>query len=264
MINSQQYYTIREAADLLNVHWQTIRNNIKSGNLNAIKIGKTVRIPAQSLSDLQNISVSQTPRKNEIELRYWIKDGFDVEQRLREIGCKLTNHSHVIDHYYCERRIKNLEEKNAFYENSSGYAIRIRQIDNDYTGKLMQTMEVKKLAGPTYKDHSNCIEAEIDISSFDDTERLILMLDQKKFCVVDKERFVYRLVDVKFCIDSIKDFGTGLEIEKMSTKEAGIIKKELSKLAKLIGLKHLKEADKSLTYEIIRDRSNFRVQGRLP
>lgn len=255
MTNSQQYYTIREAADILKVHWQTIRNNIKNGKLNAIKIGKTVRIPAKSLSDLQTPSVKE--RKNEIELRFWVKEGVDIEEKLRKMGCKLTNHSHIIDHYYCPRIVSNLTEKDITFESASGYALRIRQIDNDYTGKLMQTLEVKKLAGPTYKDHSNCIEAEIDINNFEDSERLILLLDQKKFCTVDKERFVYRLGDVKYCVDRINGYRTGLEIEKMSNKDAEAVKKELWELAKLVGLENIQKVEKSLTYQVLIDKAIY-------
>jgi len=257
MTTSQQYYTILETAKLLNVHWQTVRNNIKNGKLKAIKIGKTVRIPAQSLVDLQILPLNKNLRKNEIEIRFWIKENFDIETRLRKMGCKLTNHSHVIDHYYCDNSINSLKEKDVYFESSSGYGLRIRQIDNDYSGKLIQSMEVKKLAGPTFKDHTNCIEAEIDINNFEETERLILMLDQKKFIIVDKERFVYRLGDIKFCIDSIKDFGTGLEIEKMSNDNPESVKKELWKLAKLIGKNNIREANKSLTYEVLKSKAVF-------
>ena len=256
MISDKPYYTIREAAKILNVHWQTIRNNIRTGKLSAIKIGRTVRIPSQALVDLQ-IFPQAKEIKNEIEIRFWINDDFDIESCLRKIGGKLTNHSHIIDHYYCDRHITNLEEKDVYFESSSGYGLRIRQIDNDYSGKMIQSLEAKKLAGPTFKDHANCMEAEIDINSFEDTERLILRLDQKKFVVIDKERFVYRLDDVKFCIDRIKDFGTGLEIEKMSNEDPEIIKGELWKYAKLIGLNNIREANKSLTYEVLKVKSVF-------
>lgn len=46
---SKEFYTIEEAAELLKVHSNTIRNNIKNGNLKAFKIGLQWRIPRREL-----------------------------------------------------------------------------------------------------------------------------------------------------------------------------------------------------------------------
>lgn len=46
---SKEFYTIEEAAELLKVHSNTIRNNIKNGNLKALKIGLQWRIPRREL-----------------------------------------------------------------------------------------------------------------------------------------------------------------------------------------------------------------------
>lgn len=45
--------TIHEAADLFGVHWQTVRNWIKSGEIKAIKIGRSVRIPDEEIERLK-------------------------------------------------------------------------------------------------------------------------------------------------------------------------------------------------------------------
>lgn len=42
--------TIREAADFLNVHYQTIRNWMQRGEITFIKHGQTVRIPVSALA----------------------------------------------------------------------------------------------------------------------------------------------------------------------------------------------------------------------
>lgn len=44
-MGSDEFYTVEQLSDLLKVHWQTILNYIKSGKLNAVKLGKGYRIP---------------------------------------------------------------------------------------------------------------------------------------------------------------------------------------------------------------------------
>lgn len=41
--------TIKETAKIFGVHWQTIRNWIKSGQMEAVKIGRTIRIQDEEI-----------------------------------------------------------------------------------------------------------------------------------------------------------------------------------------------------------------------
>ena len=43
------YYSVDEAAEVLGVHRNTIKNRIKDGGLQAIKIGRQWRIPKEAL-----------------------------------------------------------------------------------------------------------------------------------------------------------------------------------------------------------------------
>ena len=43
-MNNNEFYTVEQVAELLQVHWQTILNYIKNGRLKAIKLGKGYRI----------------------------------------------------------------------------------------------------------------------------------------------------------------------------------------------------------------------------
>ena len=51
------YYTIKEAAEIINVHENTIRNWIESGTLQAIHIGDIWRIPKESLPKVKPTEV---------------------------------------------------------------------------------------------------------------------------------------------------------------------------------------------------------------
>jgi excisionase family DNA binding protein len=49
-----QYYTVEQVASLLQVHWQSILNYIKRGDLEAIKIGRGYRISQEALEAFLN------------------------------------------------------------------------------------------------------------------------------------------------------------------------------------------------------------------
>ena len=44
----KDYYTVEDLAEKLQVHWQTILNHIRSGDLEAMKLGKGYRISQTS------------------------------------------------------------------------------------------------------------------------------------------------------------------------------------------------------------------------
>jgi len=44
----KDYYTVEDLAEKLQVHWQTILNYIRSGDLEAMKLGKGYRISQTS------------------------------------------------------------------------------------------------------------------------------------------------------------------------------------------------------------------------
>lgn len=46
--------TIKETADIFNVHWQTVRNMIKRGELKSVKIGNGVRISEEEIERVRN------------------------------------------------------------------------------------------------------------------------------------------------------------------------------------------------------------------
>jgi excisionase family DNA binding protein len=46
-----KFYTVQEVADLLKVHWQSVLNYIKKGDLEALKLSKGYRISQQALDN---------------------------------------------------------------------------------------------------------------------------------------------------------------------------------------------------------------------
>lgn len=48
-MNNNEFLTVGQVAELLQVHWQTVLNYIKARKLKALKLGKGYRIPKQAL-----------------------------------------------------------------------------------------------------------------------------------------------------------------------------------------------------------------------
>ena len=48
-MNNNEFLTVEQVAELLQVHWQTVLNYIKNGKLEAIKLGKGYRISQNAL-----------------------------------------------------------------------------------------------------------------------------------------------------------------------------------------------------------------------
>jgi predicted adenylyl cyclase CyaB len=251
---SDNLLTVKEAASLLKVHWQTIRNYIKEGKIKAHKVGRNIRIRESELNKL--IGQNDNSPLQEVEIRFATKNRKKIEEKLLNMNAKIIYHGHIIDHWYAPTNIKNMSQKNTFYENDKGYGIRIREQDNGYTGKIATSLEVKKLAYPP--DHSICLEEEIDVPDYETTHNFLKLINQKEFTTLDKDRLIYKYKNFKIVIDDIKNFLTGVEIEVMTNNSTNKLIGEMKKLAEKIGLDTDKEiTDKSVTFLYMQRFANF-------
>lgn len=254
MINSDTLLTIHEAANILKVHWQSVRRYIKDKRLNSFKVGRSIRI---SSNDLQAfINSTKNNRKVEIEIRFALKDTRRIERRLMELGANIIYHAHVIDHWYVPKSIRSMQQKNEWFDTALGYGLRIREQDNGYTGKITTSLEVKRLLEP-YK-HETCIEQEISVNNYKETHDLLKLADFKEFTTLDKERLIFQYLDCKVVIDKIKDFDQAVEIEKVTDEDNSKTIKRLRYIAKRIGLDIKNEiTNKSVTYMYMKKHSRF-------
>lgn len=55
-MDNNSFYTVEQVAVMLQVHWQTILNYIKSGKIEAVKLGKGYRIPKECLANFIKIN----------------------------------------------------------------------------------------------------------------------------------------------------------------------------------------------------------------
>ena len=50
-MKTKEYYTVAEVSERLQVHWQSVLNFIKRGELEALKLGRGYRISEQAIQD---------------------------------------------------------------------------------------------------------------------------------------------------------------------------------------------------------------------
>ena len=247
--------TVKEAAEYLKVHWQTVRNYIRSGKLKAVRAGRRIRIRESDVEAMLENGPAEKP-KLEIEIRFLTPNRIKIEEKLLKTGAKVMYHGHVIDHYFAPETFKSIEDNNEAYGSGKGFGLRIREQDNGYTGRVTTTLENKKLAVPYH--HDTCIETEIAVENYEETRRLLSTLNMKEFATLDKDRLVYKLGEIKVVIDVIKGFKTGIEIELVTDEMRETVLPRLKKLAGEIGLDVNKElVEKSVTYLYMQDYARF-------
>jgi excisionase family DNA binding protein len=49
MFDNNEFLTVTQVSEILQVHWQTILNYIKTGKIDAVRLGKGYRISRKSL-----------------------------------------------------------------------------------------------------------------------------------------------------------------------------------------------------------------------
>ena len=242
---SDNLYTIKEAAEYLKIHWQTVRSYIRSGKLKSFRVGKNIRIRESDLQKL--VSHKKQDKTCEVEIRFVSDKRKQIEEKLIRMGAKLIYHAHVIDHWFCPKNIKNIKQKNEEFESGRGFGLRIREQDNGYTGKIATTIETKRLLIPY--QHEVCIEGEITVENYEEAKKFLNLIDLKEFAVVDKDRVVYKYKDMKIVFDDIKNFKTAVEIEVKTDKNQKETLKSMKAFAERLGLDLKKEiTNKSATF----------------
>ncbi len=255
-MNDKKYLTIKEAADYLGLHWQTIRNYLHQDKLPYLKIGRTYRIDVDDLEKLKDKPQKQ-PDKIEIERRFWIDNRDETETRLREKGARLANHVHVVDHWFVPYHIKNLKDNLEFIEGSRGFTLRVRETKDFYSERTITTVEVKKILGEA--DHGYCFEEEMLVQEYAEARNLLEVLNFKEVLIIDKERIVYSLPPFKIALDTIVDLGVGIELEHTEATESAQAEQEILEFVAELDIPKESMVEKSLTYFAMRDLADFTV-----
>lgn len=179
----------------------------------------------------------------EIEVRILLQNKELIKKKLEKQGAKIIYSSHLRDYWYCPVKVKNWQGAEI---EKTGFALRIRETVDRYTDKSSASLDCKTLCDG--KTHALCNEYEIDLTDLEQARKILESIGLKEFLLVDKERIIYELDDIKYCFDDIKGVGEGLEIEMMTTGDVNKAHKRLTKVALDLGIKPEEILEKSLTH----------------
>lgn len=246
--------SIHQAADILGVHWQTVRNYIEQNKLPSHKIGKLIRIQRTDLDKFIN-GIETLTEQIEIEQRYLIKSRKDLEKKLLDFGAIISYQAHVIDHWFLPINIKTREQHDEWFDKGRGCGIRIREQDNGYTGNIITSLETKRLTKSM--NHNTFLEGAVTIESYEKTKAVLEMMDLREFLTIDKNRVMYKYKSFKICFDDIKNFGTGVEIEAsgFATREKAL--KAIDAIANKLGFNKTDTLEKSMTVLAMQQLAKF-------
>jgi predicted adenylyl cyclase CyaB len=245
--------TIKEAADYLDVHWQTIRSYISKGKIKANKIGRAYRIKEEELKKLLE---DKAPEEKEYEIRYLLSDKAAFEQTIRDKGAELKGYSHLIDYWFVPNFIKNNKQKQEFFESAKGYVLRIRETEDSYSDDVDFKLEVKKLVEPN--KYEACLEGSLEIEDYESTRNFLRLANHKQIIKIDKIRTVYFLNKVKISIDEIVDYKTAVELEKVSTKNEEDVLPLLRSMASELGLHNEADiTDRSIVHQAMSELAKY-------
>lgn len=158
--------------------------------------------------------------KSEIEVKAKVKDFEIIKNKLKEIGCNLSEPI-IQDDYIFNNKNTNLREG---YDGSS-----ILRIRKQY-GKTLFTLKKNR------SNELDCIEKEIEVSSHEILKDIIELLNYESNVEVHKKRIKTNYKDYEICLDEVEGLGSYIEVEKMSEEDGQKIQNELFDFLKTLGI----------------------------
>jgi predicted adenylyl cyclase CyaB len=178
----------------------------------------------------------------EIEIRAFIHDITNFEEKLKELGAVFKSESHIIDYWFCEEDKNNFEEVKQDKPGSYGLRIRKHIRGSDTNIELNCKVLEKSM------DHNAFHEYETKIEDFDQTKKILEKIGFKVFCILDKKRTTYKIADCSINIENIKGFRPAVELEIISDSNQEGHKKYLRELLNKLGIKEKDKIEKSITF----------------
>lgn len=159
--------------------------------------------------------------KNEIEVKAKIEDFDSIINKLKEIGCTLSEP--IIQHDYI-------------------YSSKNTNIRDNYDGSpiLRIREQNKKILFTLKKNRSNeldCIEKEIEVNDKNILKDILELLNYESQVEVHKKRIKTNYKDYEICLDEVDNLGFFIEVEKMSEEDGEKIQNELFDFLQSIGIK---------------------------
>lgn len=159
----------------------------------------------------------------EIEIKAKLNNRESVIEKLKTLGCVFEPPITQEDVVYA----KNVASLKDFRTNDIFLRIRIKN-----NKKTLFTLK-KRMTNDL-----DAIEHEVEISSKEEMEQALFLMDYKEATRVNKNRVVTHYDNCEICIDDVKNLGSFIEMEKLTEEgDSEKIQKELFKFFESIGIK---------------------------
>lgn len=190
----------------------------------------------------------------EIEIRYKLKDLSAFEAKLKAQGAEFVSEKRVVDYWFVPVEISNDKQQAEWFDSGKGCGLRIREVYDG--GKVASaSLGTKRVTDPL--GHKALSEAEVMVGSYEEAKKLLVMMDRKEFLVIDKIRKVFNLQQFEVVIDTIQNYGSGVEIElhEQLDPEEGV--KKIAEFALSLGLSPEDEHEKSITVSAMHELAKY-------
>jgi len=158
--------------------------------------------------------------KLEIEVKAKVKDFETIKNKLREIGCILSEPIIQDDYIYNKKGIDIRKE----YDGSP--ILRIREQGE----KILFTLKKNR------NNELDCIEKEIEVNNRNILNDIIELLDYECTVEVHKTRVKGIYNDYEICLDEVNGLGSYIEVEKMSDEDGEKVQNELFDFLQTLGI----------------------------
>lgn len=193
-------------------------------------------------------------KNHEVELRVLLKENEHAQifEKLEKAGAVLKDEENLTDIYFCSNSVTSFS--GVEMDKVGSFGLRLRQ-----TKKHNQTkndLNIKIIT--SYADHHAWEEHEVQIDYFEEMKAILKALGFKAFVTIEKKRSNYAYKNMLVIVEDIKDFGLGIEVEIMTSKEkTEVAKEEIKNFLTSIGIGPEKIVPKSITNIIMRKKAKF-------
>ena len=165
----------------------------------------------------------------EIEIKLRVKDFTDLENRLVERGCILSEPISQHDVIYSEGG--STEEWKHSKEGDKVVRIRHMKDSAELTLKIQRSRD------------GDALEYETEVKDPDTMHQILSAFGYKPEIEVKKVRRQGKLGEYSICLDRVEELGTFMELEKLTDDSAdpGVVREELFKVLESLGLSRADE-----------------------
>jgi len=191
-------------------------------------------------------------KDQEVELRVLVKNMDKDQTRGRILALGAVSHGirNIHDTYYCDNSCKVVED--AEMNRVGSFSIRIRKEIRDGVTIITYNKKIITREG----DHHSWQEEEEVLDDIEKAEKEVISAGNKFFFSLEKAREVFGLDDMEICLEDIVDFGLGIEVEVMTTKEESESSiQRIKKLFTTLGISNEDILPKSITNIIMHERA---------